>query len=171
MSGISFRSSNPKLKAAILYILEKVPDPKNMGMKKLSKLLYFADFSNYKKFMKPITNEEYSRLEHGPMPRNIYHAVEDLEREGKLSAEKREIDGDITQWHFERIDTNEDDDVLTASDKAELEAVVKKLGSFTAKMLEDLSHMDTPWQVTERNKTISYKLVFYRDDEISKMVE
>ena len=40
---------NEKLSEAVLFLLQNLPRSNKVGLKKIAKLLYFADFNYYKK--------------------------------------------------------------------------------------------------------------------------
>lgn len=169
MKEASFTNVNEKLKEAVLFIMDNIGDLESLGMKKLSKLLYFADFNFYKKNQKPITGEDYIRMDYGPVPESIWDVVEQLETEGKITARKKEID-EIEKWDFGEVETC-DLETLSKTEKEELKSILSKLGDWTGGELEDLSHRDTPWQVTDEEGIVSYKLVYYRDDDVAEIVE
>jgi uncharacterized phage-associated protein len=163
-------SANEKLKQAILYVLSKAPQPEAIGLKKLCKLLYFADFAFYKKNNQSITGVDYLRWEFGPVPEKIYDTIEDLQNANRLTVTKVQLNDQFFQKKFE-ISSKDEFGFLSDEEREELNRIITILGSKSGKDLENLSHLDTPWQVTEPNQKIKYKLVFYRDDKISSMVE
>lgn len=163
-------NADRKLKDAALYIMQNVEEIESLGMKKLSKLLYFADFKHYKKNIEPLTHQKYVRMEHGPVPIAIYDAVEELEAEGKISTDNKDIESGIKQKRF-FIQEDDLDLNLDEEERETLEGIVSNLGSYSGGTLERFSHQDTPWQVTDSDDEISYKLVFYRDEELEQKVE
>lgn len=161
-----FKPGNERLKEAVMVILHNTNDIDNMGMKKLAKLLYFADFNHYAENLESITRESYERFDHGPMPSSLYDAIEQLEEEGLIKADK-EI-GDIEQWNFDLVEDFEATH-LPDEHQDKILQILDKLDDMTANQLEKLSHRDTPWQVTDDRDEIKYKLVFYRDEDIEEI--
>jgi uncharacterized phage-associated protein len=153
-----------KFSEAILFILKNTPCS-DMGYKKLAKLLYFADFNSYKKTYESITNEEYSRLEYGPLPKKLYPALEELKEQGYIEITDVGLGKNIKA--IKELEPKH----LSKEEQAEMLNVIKKIGALTGKQLENLSHKDTPWQVTDESDLISYDLVFYRDEAVIKQVE
>lgn len=153
-----------------MLILRNTDNLEDMGMKKLAKLLYFSDFNYYKDHFESITRETYERFDHGPMPASLYEAVDQLEEEGFLSAEKNVVTGDIQKWDF---NLGEDflPEYLSEEESERLLDTMEKLGGMSANQLEKLSHRDTPWQVTDDRDDIDYTLVFYRDEDIEELLE
>lgn len=165
-----YKHVNSKLKDALMYILHSFGDVEELGMTKVSKLLYFSDFNYYKENFEPITGEEYIREEHGPLATEVYNAVEALQSEGRISAEKEPIDDDIEKWVFE-VEGDLEFPTLGEDEKEAISNVVSKLGNLSASELEEISHRDNPWQVTEPQQPINYDLVFYRSEDIENKVE
>lgn len=69
-----------KIKAALLYILESFPE--GVDYIKLFKILYFAQQSHLVKYGRPIVQESFYALKHGPVPSFTYKALQVAE--GKL---------------------------------------------------------------------------------------
>lgn len=170
MPSSEFKPGNDRLKEAIMLILSRADNPENLGMKKLAKLLYFADFNHYANNFESITRETYERFDHGPMPSSLYDAVEQLDVEGHINAEKNAITGDIEKWDFE-VEGDFEPSYLPQEHQDRILNILDRLGRFSANDLEELSHRDTPWQVTDDRDDIDYTLVFYRDEEIEEFFE
>ena len=160
---------NEKLSEAVLFLLKNTTSP-NMGLKKLAKLLYFADFNHYKKTYESITSENYCRWEHGPFPKSLYVVMEDLEAKGLVTIEEVKYSDKIIGNKIKGIEKFKPK-YLSDDEQNEILNVIKKMGTLSGKQLEDLSHEDTPWQVTDEDGFINYDLVFYRDEELVKQVE
>jgi len=161
---------NEKLKQSFLYVISRYDDKETLGITKICKLLYFADFNYYKKNNIAITGTDYLRWEHGPLPSGIYEVISELKDEGKISITDRELNDEIIQKEFTIVE-EQNFDYISDKEKRELDKVLDKLGRKTGAELERLSHLDTPWEVTLPRKKIKYKLVFYRDDNIALLVE
>lgn len=138
-----------------------------MGMKKLAKLLYFADFNHYEENHESITSENYTRMDHGPMPESLYDAIDELDSKGLINAEKVSLPSGNEKWNFD-LEKKADPEYLDPSHQERLLEVLEKLDHLNANELEELSHLDIPWQVTDDKDEIRYKLVFYRDEEIEE---
>lgn len=170
MTDAQYKPGNPRLKEAIMVILSNTDNLKTLGMKKLAKLLYFVDFNHYQETFKSITGETYERFDHGPMPSSLYEAVEQLESEGVITAEKGSIATGIEKWDFE-ITSDFEPKYLSSHHREKIIEVLDQLDRLSANQLEKLSHRDTPWQVTDDKDEIDYTLVFYRDEEIEEFFE
>src|SRR6266540_3373874 len=77
--------SNNRLAALAHYIIWKC-DPAVLGAVKLNKILWFADLEYYRRTSRTITGAtEYTKLQHGPVPKGILRALEALEAEDKIA--------------------------------------------------------------------------------------
>ncbi len=68
--------SDKKLKELILYICLKEEGDENFGLTKLNKILFKADFLAYRYWGKPMTGQDYFKLENGPAPRRMVPVTE-----------------------------------------------------------------------------------------------
>lgn len=153
-----------------MLILSNTDSLPTMGMKKLAKLLYFADFNYFAKNHESITSEPYKRFDHGPMPESLYDAIEELDSEGLIDAEKERLATGIDKWNF-KLKREFEAKNLEVEHREWILQILEKLDYMNAKQLEELSHRDTPWQVTDDRDNIKYKLVFYRDDDLEEFFE
>lgn len=74
-----------KFKALVHYICDKATDPSVLGSVKLNKVLWYSDAINYMISGASITGETYVKRQHGPVPRHIVRAVEELVAEKKIA--------------------------------------------------------------------------------------
>jgi uncharacterized phage-associated protein len=158
---------NYKLKQVTHYLLHKCAGQKTFGKTVLFKLLYFIDFNFYKLHYKSITGENYRKLLYGPAPCNFDKVITALSEEGEVKVFANENTG---AYNYKVIK----EPTLEGFDRQEveiIEKVIRKIGNCTAAEISQLSHADTPWQVTEEKGIIDYDLVFYRDEAISLRVE
>jgi len=158
---------NQKLKEVTYYILSKCCDKKTFGKTVLFKLMYFSDFNFYKLHHKSITGGSYKKLPFGPAPCDFDSVMNNLSDEGKIEVIIDDVDGAYTFKVKENLK-------IETLDKEELDMVdkvISKIGHHTAKEISELSHKDTPWQVTGEKEIIDYDLVFYRDNEVALKVE
>jgi len=163
-------SNNEKLKQTALYIISQCYNKDTFGLKVLHKLLYFSDFAYYKKNHTSITGGIYKRFEYGPMIPELYGVLSSLESEGKLISKPEILSNGGTHNTYE-VSGTVDISTLSIEEKAEIDRILSKLSNLNGKDIENLSHKDVPWQVTDEGDVIDYDLVFYRDDSLSAKVE
>src|SRR3989344_2613455 len=143
-----------KLKETVHYILAGCKDKPNVGKVVLFKLLYFSDFNFYKKHYEPITGTNYRKLDFGPAPQKeqIDPALRELEKEGKIKISVSELDG---SYKF-KILKEPEIKILSKEEIEVIDRVIERLGHCNASEISKISHLDTPWQVTPKNKIIKY---------------
>jgi len=74
-----------KFKEVLHYIIGRCGHQDNVGRTVLYKLLYFSDFDFYELYEESITGETYRKLPIGPVPEHFEMALNELEKEGKIS--------------------------------------------------------------------------------------
>src|ERR1035437_1475045 len=63
------KPNDDKLRELVLYIATASEGDEPFGKVKLNKILFFADFEAYRRFVRSITGHEYQKLAQGPAPR------------------------------------------------------------------------------------------------------
>lgn len=103
---------------------------------KLQKLLYYAQGYFLAKKGTPLFNDDFLAWDHGPVIRNIYNIYKEKGSKGI------EYDKDFN------IDIDEETEKI-------LQEVYEKYGQYTAWKLRNMTHEESPWLSTPRNKIIS----------------
>ncbi len=121
------RYDNTKIDLAIKFLLNQCEDITPLA---LQKALYYIQgfyFAFYKTYLFP---EECQAWMHGPVYPDIYFRYKD--------------------YKFDPIDCNDeiDDAILSSSEKAIFEGVVKHICCYSGKVLEKFTHSETPWLLT-----------------------
>jgi len=104
---------------------------------KLQKLLYYAQGFHIAIHNKPLFKENLLAWEHGPVVKEVY--------------------GIYSGFSSESIPVPEEKIVLTKKEQELVSSVWKVYGQFSAWRLREMSHNESPWISTERNKIISHK--------------
>jgi len=160
---------NPnKLKNIILYILEKCAGKPNVGETVLYKLLYFIDFDSFEINNKSISGLNYIHLQYGPAP--VANQYSPVIEEMKANKELKIIIQDYYGLKIKRYINlvNYDIDSLCPKETKIADDVIGSLSNMSASQIEDYSHGDAPWQLTEDKDVIPYSLVFERQTPYSK---
>jgi len=149
-----------KLEHVILFFLERINNI-TLGRTKLMKLLYYVDFDHCEKTGRPITNANYRKLPHGPVPDEAEDVIEKMVKAGAVQEVQRPV-GSFTQ-HRLLTDKAKFDAAIFSGDEIEtLESVAKRWCQASAKEIEKASHREAPWATTEDGKTIDYEMAEYR---------
>ena len=163
-----------KLKAILLYFSDNT-DQRYLGKVKMMKLLYYLDFTHFKKYGMPVTGDTYKNLEHGPIPstiKNLVDAVESEPENALLSdvitietARGQNIHRVVGKRHF----TVEDAKLFSDSELDIIKEISRRFKSVNTETIEAQSHNEAPWKLTKLLDTIPYELATKDpDSEISK---
>lgn len=155
---MKFQVDWEKFKALVHYICEKAEDPSVLGAVKLNKVLWYADTIGYLRSGMPITGETYVKRQHGPVPKHIFTAIDEL------VAEKKVLRGKVDYFGFmknEFISIQEPDRTKFSVDEIEIvnDAFVHVCHNHTAKSISEETH-GVIWQMAKMGETIPYQSVF-----------
>lgn len=144
-----------KFREAIVYIASKSSKDKRFGATKLNKILYYSDFSAYRKLGYSVTGAEYQHLKEGPVPRDLPEAQEYLTIDGAIQIQKRPYFNFIQN----RIIAMRapDTSVFNHDELAIMDEVIEWLWDMNGSQVSDLSHNEIGWRVTDENETIPYR--------------
>lgn len=149
-----------KFKQILLYILERCGAKPNVGETVLYKLLYFADFNFYELYEEYLTGESYRKISYGPAPCRFKEIVDKMIQKRELKKITSEYFGMTQKKYIPQI--KPDLGKLNARELEVINQVIDRLSSMNALAIEDHSHNDIPWQVTDDKEIIDYETVFYR---------
>lgn len=150
-----------KFKKLLHYIIHKCGLNSNVGKTVIYKLLYFSDFNYFELYEKPLTNEIYRRLPHGPAPTHFDIAVDELIKEEKISVNPKPLFLDRLQYRYTSLKEPEID--FTSQELEVIDDVIEKLSPMNATQISEYSHGDMPWRAAEDYELMKYSFVFYRD--------
>ena len=154
-----------KFKAALLYILNRCAGKPNVGKVVLYKMMYFADFNFYEKYERPFTGEQYVHIQMGPAPKHADSVFNEMKKRGEVKLFRPDYYGK-RQLRFMPL-VEPDMEKLSGEEVVILDEVIERLGAMDARQAKEFSHGDVPVEVTPKQKTIAYELVFYRKPEYS----
>jgi len=149
-----------KFRQVLLYVLERCGARPNVGETVIYKLLYFIDFNFYELYEQHLTGEAYRKISFGPAPCHFAEIVDKMIERGEVKKITAEYYGKRQKKHIPQVKPD-----LSKLDGRELEVmdnVIDRLSSMNASSIEDYSHEDVPWQVTDDREIIDYESVFYR---------
>jgi transcriptional regulator with XRE-family HTH domain len=151
-----------KLRNLLLYILSRCGGKPNVGETVLYKLLYFIDFDSFEMRSEPVTGMQYVKLQFGPVPaqKQYLPVIKEMESDGELQIITQVYKGMAQKKYVALADADLDD--LPASELKVIDSVIDRLSDMTATQIKAYAHEDIPWQVTEAEGVIDYRLVFER---------
>lgn len=163
---ISVTTTNvPKLKAVLLYLLEKCAGKPNVGETVLYKLLYFADFNYYELYEEHLTGSRYRKLPFGPVPQNLDTIIDEMIVSHSIQRIKTEFHG-LPQKRYIPLEKS-NLKLINGAEKEVLDKVIEQFSDWTASAISAYSHKDLPWIVSKEGEEINYELAFYREAPFS----
>lgn len=163
-----------KLKAMLLYFANHT-DTKYLGKVKLMKLFYFADFMHVKRYGAPITYDRYVNLEHGPIPSTIKNLVdtasEDIDHSilADIITFENPPNTNMSRIRPLKKFTKKEEVLFSKNELETLKRVCQRFGNKNTADIEQASHKEAPWRLTNSLDEISYTLAVEDPDcEVEK---
>lgn len=150
--------SSKKLDNLILYLSSKV---KFNCLKKIAKLLYFIDFTNFEATSKSLTGLKYQKYTYGPMPYNYYSLLKDIQKRGLIELKEKRLVSSVPIYVFPKAKPN-----LKVFSKNELDlvtSITEKFKNLTAGELEKIAKEEPPYLMVGHKEEIPDYLAFYRN--------
>ena len=148
-----------KFKEVLLYILNRVGSKPNIGETVIYKLLYFIDFNFYEKYEEQLIGATYIKNHFGPTPIEFKKIIEEMEGRDLVKIKDKYFQYPQTKY----LPLREPDlSKLKGNEIKIIDDVLEKLSDMNASDINEYSHHDVPWLVTEEGKIIEYETVFYR---------
>jgi len=163
-----------KLLNAVLFFASST-ERVNLG--KLSKLLYFLDFTHFNQTGYPSIGLEYYTFERGPVPKDFWLEIKDAnvpeDFKGKIGLIRRADDfapncKEVEVRALEKPDLS----VFTPREKEILENLAFMYKEATASDMSEIAHLPKqPWDITKRrkgiNKPIDYLVSISEESAVS----
>ncbi len=144
-----------KLQEMVVYFSEKLKPYKT----KLNKLLFYADFYNFKQTGYSISGCRYRAIDNGPVINNFQAVFNYME---KIEIQTQVFDGDKTGEQFVLKENIQfDSSLFTALELQSLQDVAEAFGNMKTLKLIDKSHEELAWIEPFKTKAlISYTYAF-----------
>jgi len=124
----------------------------------INKLMFYADFLNFKTATVSLTGSAYRKIQRGPVPTDYGHMLEWMEAAELLVCDEVAFPNGDTGYYYRLGAKSKSLDVqFAAHEQTVLEYVAAELGELTAKAISDRSHEEAAWRNTEDKKIISYR--------------
>lgn len=153
-----------RMRELVLYIADKCQADPTFGATKLNKILFWADFLSFAVKGRPVTGEEYQRLERGPAPRGMVPVRRDMKERGEIVMK-------VVQYHGldqHRVVALREPDltIFDGQDIAIVDAVIQELWGKTAGEVSHISHGPW-WKVCEDGESIPYEFAYLSNAPIN----
>ena len=113
----------------------------SVGITKLNKMMFYADFLHFKHYGISISGLRYQAIHYGPVPvhySTVYDNIPGLEKSVVLA-------GDVEQVSF-LSSSKADISIFSANEQRTLESVERLLGALSTSEVVELSHRENAWQ-------------------------
>jgi len=130
---------------------------------KLNKLLFYADFLNYKKTCFSISGARYRAIDMGPVPNNFNSIFEYIANHDDVDVYQTEFkDGGIGEQFKPNADRKFNPELFTETELAVLKEVVDKFGKKGTNDIINISHKEKAWKdnFEAGKKLINYNFSF-----------
>jgi uncharacterized phage-associated protein len=149
-----------KLREVVVYFVNRANNV-HLGVVKLMKLLYYADFDHCEQYGEPITGARYVKLDNGPALDGYESLLRDFEKEGAFKSIR------VPAGPYERrrfVPLREPNlAVFSAEELDTLDKVCEEWRLAPLSRIIHASHNDVPWKATPRiGDAIDYGLAAYR---------
>ena len=150
-----------KFKGLVHYICEKATDPAMLGSVKLNKVLWYSDSIQYMISGESITGETYVKRQHGPVPRHVVPAIDQLVAERKIARGRVDHFGFVKTEFIAIADANVS---MFSAEQIKLvdEAFEHVCMNHTARSISEETH-GVIWQIADMGEEIPLPTVFAAD--------
>ena len=149
-----------KLRAVLLYVLERCAGKSNVGETVLYKMLYFSDFDYYELYQKYLTGMKYRKLSYGPVPLRIEHFINSMIQRNDLRRIKCRYQSYL-QTRYVPLQSP-DRTLLGSAEKEVIDKVIDQFSDMSAAAISVWSHHDQPWLLSKNGEVIDYRLALLR---------
>jgi hypothetical protein len=156
---------NQRLQELIVHIADSCLGDSTFGKVKLAKTLYFADFTSFRLYGKPVTGVTYIKLPRGPVPEDFSAQLETMEANGDIFLR---VEPYYTYEQHRVIPKREADLTLfSGRDIGLVDKIIHDIAGKSAQYVSELSH-SLAWRVVEMNEPIPYEAALLSDEEVTE---
>jgi antitoxin SocA-like protein len=88
---VSLPRGQRRLREAIIYVAKKCETAPHLGLVKLNKIIWRADFDSFAQRGQPVTGRQYQRLPQGPAPVEMLPVLNEMQADRLLRIDRRKI--------------------------------------------------------------------------------
>lgn len=139
---------------AVLFVATRL---QRKDFHKIFKVLYFADRNHFADFGRPITGDNYIKMDDGPVPSNIYDIFKTVRGDGYY----KDVDGKFGKYFsvehgcLIKVNTDANLNVLSKSDIDYLSKSLEENGSLDWYTVREKSH-DYAWENSSMGRSMSF---------------
>jgi len=153
-----------KIKYLILHIIQTCQkDRKGVSLPKLYKILYFIDFGHYALFRQPVTDLEYLKFKHGPVPRGLRDYLTLLEDDELIEEKTLITDNNEQTVYISHVFNSLENYAFTQDEISTINRTITKCKNLDANDLSTETHYHYSWISTQNGELITYDKAQYCD--------
>lgn len=158
-SGIS--ANYEKYKQMILAFLRM---GESITKTKLAKLVYLSDFAWFYGHRESMSGMQYRKIKYGPVPDAYFRAVDELEEEGKILIDRKNVDGKDMLLISESEGNRKQKLATISGDEVTLiKEIHKKWKDKKTAEIVNFTHNQLPYAICLDNEIIPYELITQED--------
>ena len=166
MTELAIKFDQHKFAELMLYIAHKCRNDQRFGSVKLSKILFYCDFTALKRTLQPITGATYLKKDQGPFPAEFEETRQQLVADNKAEIKPVQV---ISHEEFRLVPTSGYialSNRFTEAHRQIIDTVIEKMQPMNATEIRNYSHKEFGWKNTDKDEPIPYATAFIpRDDE------
>ncbi len=110
---------------------------------------------------------QYRKIAYGPVPDTFFRAIDELEEAGKISIERKDVDGKEI-FLISESESNKNEKIVTLSgDELKLmKEIGKKWKDKKTKEIVNFTHNQLPYTLCRPDEIIPYELITQEDPEM-----
>ena len=155
-----YKSPNlEKLTEMIVFFAERLNPLKTV----MNKLLFYADFLNFKKTSFSISGTRYVAIDYGPVPNNFQTIFEKLQKENNFIINNIDYGNGYYGEEFRPVNNRVfNSEYFNESELSVLEEIANKFGSVSRNEIVEMSHEEEGWikNFNDGKKLIEYHYSF-----------
>ena len=159
-------SSPARMQELILYIASRYAGDSRFGVTRLNKILFCADFEQFRRTGRAITGGTYIKLENGPVLERFDDILDGLRTRGELRLEQVESDPSMLKRPVALRPPKLEH--FTPEELRLVDEVIEANRGKTATDVSDLSHEFVGWQVARLGEVIPYGTAFLASPSLTE---
>lgn len=148
-----------KYKNLILYLAQEVGARPNVGETVFYKLIYFIETLARAKFGTGIANENFCKMQYGPVPTSFRAITDDMINSNELD----KMTGRYFTYRQTKYLPRIKPSGFTDAEQGVIDHIIDVLGDKSATELSDLSHRDAPWIKAANGEIVNLSLTTETD--------
>lgn len=135
-----------KFANTVLYLLER-SNPSRPGSTHLLKMIWYADYTHYRKHLRSITGGEYVAMQRGPVLTGYKELFDRLSADAVVGVEKVPVWGAENDKVELRPLMEPSEAEFSDAERETLDQVIRECADKSGNWLSERSHREPPWMI------------------------